>query len=106
MTFQKVLNWKPPTNEMPPDQKRVAVIIEMENGSWWTTMAEHISANTVLSEDYLSEDCEPGNLDDYDKVKDCYWVKENWFESNLFNDENHVINRPVLFWALIEKPGR
>jgi len=104
MIFQKILNWIPIKDGMPPDQKRVAVIVEMENGSWWTTMAEHVSAKTVLSEDYLSEDCEPGNLDTYDKENDCHWVNENWFESNLFGEENHVINRPVLFWAIIEKP--
>lgn len=102
----KIIHWKSPAEEMPPDQKRVAVIIEMENGSWWTTMAEHISARTVHSEDYLSDDCEPGNLDEYDEEKDCYWVKENWFESNLFDENNWVINRPILFWALIEKPDR
>jgi hypothetical protein len=98
------LEWVSPKDMLPPDQKRVAIIIEMENGRWWTTMAEHISAKTVLSEDYLSDDNEPGNLDEYDAEKDCYWVKENWFESNLFSEENFVVNRPVLFWAEIKKP--
>lgn len=101
----RALNWKTPKEELPPIHRRVAVILEMENGSLWTTMAEYVSSRTIRSEDFLSEDCEPGELDEYDKEKDCHWVKENWFESNLFGEENRVINRPIVYWASIEKPG-
>lgn len=100
----KSLQWVSPKDKMPPDQKRVAVIVEMENNSWWTAMAEHISPKTIKSEDYLSDSCESGDLDEYDNEKDCFWVKENWFESNLFSEDNFVIDRPILFWAEIEKP--
>jgi len=97
------IEWVDPKERMPENQKCVAVIVENACGRR-LTIAEHISSHSVKSEDFLSVDCDPGDLDTYDEVDDCYYVNENWFESNLYSEDNWQVADPVLFWAEIPLP--
>jgi hypothetical protein len=96
------MQWKKPEEEMPKDRQRVAVIIKNECGKIRIAIAEHISAHSVKSEDFLGD--EGDGLDEYDEKEDCYYVLENWFESNLCEEINWVLSYQVLAWAKIEIP--
>jgi hypothetical protein len=98
------MQWKKPEEEMPKDQQRVAVIIKNECGKMRVAIAEHISAHSVKSEDYLDDGCENCDIEEYDEKEDCYYVLENWFESNLCEEINWVLSYQVLAWAKIEIP--
>ena len=63
-----------------------------------TTIAEYLPARTVLEEDYLSSDGENYELVEYDEEKDCYWCLENWYESNIYHEENYQIIDKVVAW--------
>ena len=98
------MEWKKPENEMPKDQVRVVCLVKNEQGRIRVVMAEHVSAKTILAEDFLSDEDDNEELKEYDAEKDCLWVKENWFESNLCQETNYVMYYPVLAWAKIEIP--
>jgi hypothetical protein len=95
------MNWISPKDSLPPNEKRVAVIVDYY-GKHWTTIAEYIHSRTIKSEDFFNEDCEGD--DEYDEENDCYWVKANWYESNLYDEVHWCIIDEVLWWAEIEKP--
>jgi hypothetical protein len=101
---EKKMQWKKPEEEMPKDQHRVAVIVKTEYGKLRTAIAEHISAHSIKSEDFFTDGCENSELEEYDEKEDCYYVLENWFESNLCEETNYVLSYPVLVWAKIEIP--
>ena len=96
------LNWISPQQVLPITGKRVVVIVKLNGKTLWTTIAEYIHPKTILSEDFFDEACEGD--DEYDEEKDCYWVKEGWYESNLYSENNWCITDEVMWWAEIEKP--
>ena len=49
-------------------------------GQKFTTLAEYIPPRTVLEEDYIADEYIGEECAEYDDEKDCYWVKEGWFE--------------------------
>lgn len=75
------------------------VIAVCDNGR--VVIAEYIRKNTVLEEDFIDEDFRDieFGLSEYNEEKDCYYVKENWFEFNQNHELNYVIEEKVLFWA-------
>lgn len=99
--------WNKTEDKMPSDQKRVLCLVKTEKENLEITIAEHISTYTTLDEDYFDEDYSDNDiLTEYDEKKDCYWVRSNWFVSNLYNEDKWVITDPVIAWAEIEIPKR
>jgi hypothetical protein len=98
------MKWIKPEDEMPKDLKRVAVIIRNECKKLRIAIAEHVSAHSIKSEDFLNDSCDNEDLQEYDEKEDCYYVLENWYESNLCEDINWVLSYKVLAWAEIVIP--
>ncbi len=100
--------WRPeyidPDTEKPPSKFKVLAKVEFKPGKFYYTTAQYIAPKTVLSEDFLNEDCDLGDLDEYDDEKDCYWVKEAWFEEQWEPETQYQISDKVVGWMLI--PGK
>jgi hypothetical protein len=86
------------SREKPTEQIRAIVCYTPRHGVMLRTVAEFIPHKTVRSEDFLSEDCDPGDCDWYDKEEDCYWVNEGWWESSYVADTNWQLDGEVTHW--------
>ncbi len=90
--------------KVKPNNREIVLIVCLNNyGKRYITLAEYVSYKSVLSSDYLSEDCENDGCEDYDEEKDCYWVKEGFFEYQYEADINYRVSNEVLFW--MSKPS-
>ena len=82
-----------------PNNRQIVLIVCLNSyGKHYITLAEYVSHKSTKSEDFLSEDCEPGDVDWYDEENDCYWVNEGFFEYQYSADMNWRVSDKVLFW--------
>ena len=96
--LQAELRWIPVGEQLPKTNKRVEVVCEtptMHNR--FITIADYIAPRTVLSEDYLSDDCSL-DFSDYDEERDIYWTPTGWYEFQYSAEINYQLDCKVLFW--------
>jgi len=97
--------WIPVEEGLPKNQKRVDVYYFNELGKIRVTVAEYIPEETILAEDYLSDECpEKFHSKGYDKENDCYWTPEGWYESTYHGDINWYIGEKIIGWRPITLP--
>ena len=53
------------------------------------TILAHIGEHEQTTDDYDWRDCECDT--EYDEEKDCYWIKECWYEVNVVDDNPNWI---------------
>lgn len=101
----KALRWIPVEERLPENQERVDVYYFNELGKIRVTVAEYVPAETMLAEDYLSDDCpEEFYSKDYDKENDCYWTPEGWYESTYHGEINWYLSEKIIGWKSIILP--
>ena len=98
------MNWIECMESLPTNYSRILVIIKYHNGNRRITVADYIAPETVLAEDYLSDDCDMEFSEScYDKEKDTYWAPEGFYESNIYHEMNIFINDTVTHWMPLPK---
>lgn len=95
--------WISVRDKLPKKRTRVLVIFKEPRfgGGNHIAIAEHIPARSVLAEEYLDPEhwCgEDDELAEYVEDEDAYYVRENWFESNFYDDINYRISAEVIGW--------
>lgn len=96
--------WISAKDKKPATLKPVLVVLRRGSGKVCVLKAEYVAPNSILEEDYINEEWWGEGLSDYDEDKDCYWVKENWFECNWYGEYSCVIADKVISWKLLPQP--
>lgn len=79
-----------PASEPPKSQKAVLVSAKDKRfGYRHTLRAAHIGHHEVTTEDYGWQEYECDT--EYDEEKDCFWISECWYESNVMEDNTNWI---------------
>ncbi len=90
-------------NEKPKKHTRVFVLLK----NLIRGVAVYIPYKSVLSDDFLSEECEPGCEDWYDEKKDVYWVNEGWWEDHISGVSDAVYRiADVTHWRPLPNPPK
>ena len=89
------MDWININTDKPKNLQEVIVCFN-DNGRRVITIATYVAPNSVLEEDFLSEDAE--GCSDYDAEKDCYWVTEGFFEYMTTSDQSWLISGEITHW--------
>ena len=99
------MTWIEPGKEKPKALERVLVsYLGRYSKNPSISVAVYIPPNTVRSEDFLNEDCDPGDLDTYVEAEDAYFVNESWFEASLESEQNTVLDGNIMHWCHLPLP--
>ena len=95
-------NWIDVNKQLPGTAYNVLVLFKNSLGNSIISIGQYIPAKTVRSEDYLTEHEDCSSLEDYDEDKDCYWVKESWFECPTQFEYGVPFSEKITHW--MKKP--
>lgn len=97
-----------PASEPPKSQKAVLVSAKDKTYDYRRTLrAAHIGHHEVTTEDYGWQEYEGDT--EYDEEKDCFWIPECWYESNVMEDnDNWIIDSDyeVTHWMHLPTPPK
>ena len=96
------MEWIACSEKKPESIKPVLALYKSEKMKRaYPLVAQFIRHKTVRSENFLSDECDPGDLDWYDADSDCYWVNEGWFETSIISDMNYSLGNDITHWMEI-----
>jgi hypothetical protein len=96
--LRKEAEWIPVGERLPEARKDVMVVIVTPLGTRQVDKACYIPARTVLSEDFLSDEYDVSDCQEYDEENDSYWVVEGWWEASFESDMNWKISNTAILW--------
>ena len=88
--------WIDVNDQMPKHDTRVLVCYKNELEKDRVEIAEYIPPRTILAENYFNSEAE--GCDEYDEEKDCWWVKEGWYEASWTADTNWALGYTPTHW--------
>jgi hypothetical protein len=94
--LQDKVRWVPVSERLPEAKQSVLVIVK--RGQRHTEKACYIPPKTVLAEDFLSDEFDCEDAEEYDEENDCYWVVEGWWEDSWEADSNWKMSGEVTHW--------
>lgn len=100
--LQEQVRWVPVGERLPEAKQEVLAIVKYNKIH--TEKVCYIPPRTVLSEDFLSDECDCESVEDYDAENDCYWVKEGWWEASFEADTNWKLSGEVTHWMPLPLP--
>ena len=85
------MDWISVKDRMPKSGEKVIALLQSKTLQRYRTitMLAHIGEHEKTTDDYDWRDCECDT--EYDEEKDCYWVKECWYEVNVVDDNPNWI---------------
>ena len=98
------MKWICCSKELPEKMASVLVAFKNNYGNTGISIGQYVPPKTVLSEDFLTDDVDCSSLEEYDEEKDCYWVKEGWFEHSTQYDYGCSFHEKITHWMSLPKP--
>ncbi len=92
----EAMKWVPVGERLPEAKQSVLVIVKHRQRH--IEKACYIPPKTVLAEDFLSDEFDCEDAEEYDEENDCYWVKEGWWEDSWEADNNWKMSGEVTHW--------
>ena len=96
--------WISVKERLPKSNILVNVSYRLESGLRVRQSAIYIAPKTILAEDFLSDDIDCSDAEEYDEENDCYWVVEGWWEDSFESDMNYKISREITHWQPLPEP--
>lgn len=106
--LQESERWHKYPDEKPKKLKRKLISCKYPNrysGKPIQLIAQYVPPKTVLADDFLSDELDCENVQEYDEEKDCYWVVEGWWECSEEAEYNYQISGDVIEWRDIPLPS-
>ena len=94
-------HWIIVEDDLPEKLKTVFVKCD-NNGKIYTTTAQFIPPESVLSSDFLIDDYDTDDCSEYNEDIDDYYVVSGWWEHQTEVDVNWKISSKVTHWRKIE----
>lgn len=103
------MEWISVKERLPESRVKVIAILQSKTFPRYKpiTILAHIGEHEQTTDDYDWRDCECDT--EYDEEKDCYWVKECWYEVNEVDDNpNWIIDSDydVTHWMPMPEPPK
>lgn len=85
------MDWISVKDRLPKSGEKVIALLQSKTFQRYSsiTILAHIGEHEQTTDDYDWWDCECDT--EYDEEKDCYWVKECWYEVNVVDDNPNWI---------------
>jgi len=99
---KKENSWVSVTDAMPPSLKRVLVRILLDDKKAHTTVGMYVQKHQEEAEMEYYED----DVLDYSEETGIYYVKQGWYEQQLYSDINYRIDHPVTHWMYLPEAPR
>ena len=96
--------WISVEERLPKSNILVNVSYRLKSGLRVRQSAIYIAPKTILAEDFLSDDIDCSDAEEYDEENDCYWVVEGWWEDSFESDMNYKISREITHWQPLPEP--
>ncbi len=89
------MDWIKVSDRMPKSEEKVIARLQSKSFPKYRpiTMLAHVGHHEKTTEDDEWRESEYEIETEYDEEKDCYWIKECWYEVNVVDDNpNWVID--------------
>lgn len=102
------IDWIPVEVALPKTGQRVLIAIKTKyagkfTGNYYITTGSHCNDYEITTDDYGWQDYEGDT--EYDEEKDCFYVKESWWETNFIEDNQNweidSVDGEVTHWAVL-----